>query len=355
MNLPKILIIDDEPNILDALKRTLQKDYEILLAESGQKGLEILKETPHIQIILCDQRMPEMMGVEMLEKSISIQPHAVRLLLTGYSDIEAVIEAINRGHVYRYLTKPWENDQLKIEIKKACEYFYFDRAKDNFLMLISHELKTPLTTILSFTESYLRGIPQTDEEKKHFVGRIQEGAKRLEVLVNDTLDLVTAQTGKLALAKTPCHLKALIEETLLSIHDMLTQKKILLENNPYEDCILSVDEALFKKALTKILEYAIAASDEGGKIEIIIQLQGQRKRDLTVSITHGGEILSKAQQEKLFEPFLVVGDILTHQMGAGLALPISKSIINAHGGKLSVESSKSSGTLFQLILPFTKI
>ena len=279
MNLPKILIIDDEPNILDALKRTLQKDYEILLAESGQKGLEILKETPHIQIILCDQRMPEMMGVEMLEKSISIQPHAVRLLLTGYSDIEAVIEAINRGHVYRYLTKPWENDQLKIEIKKACEYFYFDRAKDNFLMLISHELKTPLTTILSFTESYLRGIPQTDEEKKHFVGRIQEGAKRLEVLVNDTLDLVTAQTGKLALAKTPCHLKALIEETLLSIHDMLTQKKILLENNPYEDCILSVDEALFKKALTKILEYAIAASDEGGKIEIIIQLQGQRKRD----------------------------------------------------------------------------
>ena len=346
MNHHTILIVDDEPNILEALKRIFQKEYTLLTATSAKAGLEHLSKNKDIALIICDQRMPEMTGVEMLEKSRFICSNAVRILLTGYSDIEATISAINRGHIYKYLTKPWENEAIKLEVKNALEYYDFKRAKDHFLMLVAHELKTPLTTILGFTEGYLRGLAQTVEEKEHFIRRIEEGAKKLSTLIEDTLDLVTAQSGELNLQKTPTSLKAGVEQILGDAHDQITQKKILVETT-LEEGMTSLDEALMKKALSKILEYALTASDEGGKIAIV----AQKKTHLTLTISHRGEILTAEQQKKLFEPFRVAGDILHHHMGAGLGLPISKAIIEAHQGSLTVESSEAFGTRFTIVLP----
>lgn len=350
MNRYQILIVDDEPNILEALARIFKKDYDLLLASSAKEGLELLLKHKDTSLILCDQRMPEMTGVEMLEKSLGLCPQAVRLLLTGYSDIEAVIEAINRGHIYRYLTKPWENELLKLEVKRALEYYDFNRAKDQFLMLISHELKTPLTTILGFTESYLRGLAQTPEEEKHFIRRIEEGAQKLSRLVEDTLDLVTAQSGKLKIQKAPVFLKSTLTQILVDIHDTLVQKKILIEENLEEEIIIQADGALLKKALQKILEYAVSSSEEGGKISVVAEWT-QGKKNLKLTLSHRGETLTDDQQKKLFEPFRVAGNILHHKMGAGLSLPISKSIVEAHQGSLTVESSKTQGTLFHIHLP----
>ncbi|MBI2646536.1 MAG: response regulator, partial [Deltaproteobacteria bacterium] len=287
MNRYTILIVDDEPNILEALKRIFQKEYTLLTAASAKEGLDCLAKNKEIALIICDQRMPEMTGVEMLEKSRFICPNAVRILLTGYSDIEAVISAINRGHIYKYLTKPWENEAIKLEVKNALEYYDFKRAKDQFLMLISHELKTPLTTILGFTEGYLRGLAQTAEEKEHFILRIEEGAKKLSKLIEDTLDLVTTQSGAVSLQKVPTSLKTVVEQILADAHDQITQKKILVET-PLEEGTTSLDEALMKKALSKILEYALTASDEGGKVSII----SQKNSALTITIAHRGELLT---------------------------------------------------------------
>ncbi len=341
-----ILIVDDEPNILEALKRIFQKDYDLLTALSAKEGLEHFTKHKEIALIICDQRMPEMTGVEMLEKSRFLCPHAVRILLTGYSDIEATISAVNRGHIYKYLTKPWKNEAIKQEVKNALEYYEFKRSKDHFLMLVAHELKTPLTTILGFTESYLRGLAQTPGEKEHFILRIEEGAKKLSNLIEDILDLITMQSGKLTLQKTPTFLKEVMEKTLVNHHDQITQKKILVENTLEEET-LSLDEAQIKKALSKILVYALTTSDEGGKISIV----AKKNSVLTLTLSHRGEYLTALQQKKLFEPFRVAGDILNHRMGAGLGLPIAKAIIEAHGGQLTVESSKTSGTLFHIILP----
>jgi response regulator RpfG family c-di-GMP phosphodiesterase len=117
-----ILYVDDEVNNLNTFKATFRKNYNIHIAESAEEGKKILKENP-VEIIITDQRMPVMTGIEFLSSIIEEYPDAIRILLTGYSDIQAVIDAINKGQVYQYITKPWDENQLKMSIDKAYEVY----------------------------------------------------------------------------------------------------------------------------------------------------------------------------------------------------------------------------------------
>lgn len=118
----KVLYVDDEVNNLQAFKATFRRDYRIFLAESAREGRELLKEQ-EVNVIITDQRMPDETGVEFLESVIPIYPEPIRILLTGYTDIQAVIDSINKGKVYHYLTKPWEEDYLKTVVKNAYEVY----------------------------------------------------------------------------------------------------------------------------------------------------------------------------------------------------------------------------------------
>jgi sigma-B regulation protein RsbU (phosphoserine phosphatase) len=121
--LSPILYVDDEEDNLTVFNSTFRRDYEIHLAKSGNEGLEILKKHP-IQLIITDQRMPEMTGIQFLERIIPDYPNCIRMILTGFSDIEAIIQSINTGRVYRYITKPWNKEELKINIDKALETYH---------------------------------------------------------------------------------------------------------------------------------------------------------------------------------------------------------------------------------------
>lgn len=125
----RILYVDDEENNLQAFKATFRRDYKIHLAINAHEAREILKEN-EIDIIVTDQRMPEETGVEFLESIIPHYPSPIRILLTGYTDIQAVIDAINKGQVYHYLTKPWEEDYLRTVIKNAFEVYSLRREND---------------------------------------------------------------------------------------------------------------------------------------------------------------------------------------------------------------------------------
>ena len=125
----RILYVDDEENNLQAFKATFRRDFKISLAISAKEGREVL-EKEEIDIIITDQRMPEQTGVEFLESIIPVHPNPIRVLLTGYTDIQAVIDAINKGQVYHYLTKPWEEDYLRTVIKNAFEVFTLRRENE---------------------------------------------------------------------------------------------------------------------------------------------------------------------------------------------------------------------------------
>ena len=120
----KILFVDDEENILRSLQRLfMDEEVEVFTASSGAKGLEILAREPEVGVIVSDQRMPEMTGVDFLEKSKAISPQSIRILLTGYADVNAAIDAINRGGTFRYLNKPWNDDELVQAVKGALHMY----------------------------------------------------------------------------------------------------------------------------------------------------------------------------------------------------------------------------------------
>jgi sigma-B regulation protein RsbU (phosphoserine phosphatase) len=121
--LPPILYVDDEKDNLTVFNSAFRRYYEVHLASSGLEGLEIMKNH-EIQLIITDQRMPEMTGIQFLEKIIPDYPDCIRMILTGFSDIEAIIQAINTGRVYRYITKPWNKEELKINIDKGLETYH---------------------------------------------------------------------------------------------------------------------------------------------------------------------------------------------------------------------------------------
>jgi CheY-like chemotaxis protein len=120
---PKMLVVDDEPDNLDLLYRTFRRDFEVLRADSGASALSILSSEGEVAVIISDQRMPEMKGTEFLSKTVPQFPDTVRIILTGFTDVEDLVEAINSGQVYKYITKPWDPHELKTVVQRAAESY----------------------------------------------------------------------------------------------------------------------------------------------------------------------------------------------------------------------------------------
>jgi CheY-like chemotaxis protein len=118
--MPTLLYVDDEADNLFAFKAVFRRSYRIEVAESGAEALQKLAEQP-FDLIITDQRMPQMTGVELLEQVYQTYPETIRMVLTGYSDMQAIVEAINKGHIYHYVTKPWQAEELKLVIDRALE------------------------------------------------------------------------------------------------------------------------------------------------------------------------------------------------------------------------------------------
>ncbi|MEG4025828.1 SpoIIE family protein phosphatase [Microcoleus sp. S13C4] len=121
----KLMVVDDEPDNLDLLYRTFRRDFQVYKADSALSALEVLDEQGEMAVIISDQRMPEMNGTEFLGKTVERFPDTIRILLTGYTDVEDLVEAINSGQVFKYITKPWNPEELKLVINQASDTYKY--------------------------------------------------------------------------------------------------------------------------------------------------------------------------------------------------------------------------------------
>ncbi|MDP6776852.1 MAG: sigma-54 dependent transcriptional regulator [Candidatus Latescibacteria bacterium] len=195
-----ILLVDDEPDILESLRLTFEEDYDVLTAASGKEGLDLLRRE-QVAVIIVDQRMPEMVGTAFLEQAVELAPRAIRIMLTGYSDMEALIEAVNTGHIYRYIAKPWSPDALKMDVLRAVERYEMteelDRRYEEILRLNS-ELEEARQKL----EQENVQLRQAAQERYRFEGVIGQSPsmERVYDLIEKVLDsdasvLLSGETG----------------------------------------------------------------------------------------------------------------------------------------------------------------
>lgn len=188
-----LLVVDDEKDILRTLKLTFEEEYEVFTAQSGEEALAILA-SQDIALIIVDQHMPEMTGVELLQKAILIRPRAVRIILTGYTDTAALVQAINKGHIYQYVTKPWDRQELRVIVKRAL---------DNYLLALENErLVAELQAAndqLRNENTYIKKALQKELRLNEVIGQ-SAGMRRVFELVDKVIDtpvtvLLTGETG----------------------------------------------------------------------------------------------------------------------------------------------------------------
>lgn len=224
-----LLIIDDELNILKALQRQFRRNYTIYTANSAAEGYALMTQTP-IHVIISDQRMPGMSGVEFFHQVRNEFPDAIRLLLTGYADIQSVIAAINDGNVFRYIAKPWNPEELDTIVREAfakhdlivenrrlvaqlqtanqvleqrvqertTDLRRLNAEKDAVMGMVAHDLRGPISSIQLCAE-LLRDAGANHPDYANFMGMIEETARNALYLINDLLDIATIEAGHLVI------------------------------------------------------------------------------------------------------------------------------------------------------------
>ncbi len=352
MEKPYLLCLDDETDNLDALERIFRKTYTVLKASTPEQAFNILDNQPDLAVIISDQRMPLITGVEFLEKSIVSHPDTIRILLTGYTDIESVIGAVNKGQIYRYLTKPWDPIDLLNTVDQGYEKFFLknelkeknralenaldelrtlDKAKNQFMILINHELKTPLTTILSFT-SLMKETLLSDEQKL-FTDRIMRSAEKLKSIIDDVLLIVKGEVGLIPTRKDLINPDSLLKDISADISQLLNSKNQTLRMKSELESI-ELDPQLTKMAFFRALHNA--AKFGLANSEVFVQVHKNSQFRQIISIENKGPLISAQTIEKIMKPFQLDENIMNHSIGMGLGLTICHTLMKVQNGELKV-------------------
>jgi signal transduction histidine kinase len=366
------------------VKDLLRLDYKVFTATSPDEGMKILQENA-IDVIMTDQRMPEMTGVEFLKEVRGEAPEAVRLLFTGYADIHAVIDAINQGNVYRYITKPWDPDELQTIIREACERYdlivdrklllaevqrknaelekanadllHSNLLKSAFIQVASHELRTPLT-ILNGLTSLARRIPQENPTLGDLLRRIEAGGQRMQELVNQILSMLSGEQFDRVLARATTDVAKLVNEAVDDVRPFVEKRgQKLVMDVPATLGSANLDAARIRDTLNHLLLNAIKFTPDGGTITV--SAARSPHDDIRLSVADTGCGIDGDCLPQLFEPFFTGTDVSRHssgkfehgRKGLGLGLSVARSFARMHGGTIIAASEPGKGATFTITLP----
>ncbi len=329
----------------------------MLKATSAAQALGLLAQHP-VTVIISDQRMPGKTGVELLAESIATHPSAIRILLTGYTDVDSVVAAINNGQIYRYVTKPWDPVDLSNAIDKAVERFEIgaelleknkalqaaleelktlDQAKNQFMVLVNHELKTPLTSMLSFSD--LLNETSLDVEQKRMLSRIKTAAHRLQEMINDSLEFISAETEQMRLDLKAIDAKNLIASTSLpeSIHAQATERKITFAFDVENQKVIC-DEKVVRNIFRRLTHNAVKFAAAGTQVRV----SGKSAPGgvYRVSVFNEGPSIDPKRVAQLLKPFTLNENMMNHSVGTGLGLSICQAMLKLHAASLDFESTE---------------
>ncbi len=229
-----LLIVDDDPDVLATLTRSFRKGYKTLSASGGAAALEIINTQP-VDLIICDQRMPDIGGDQVLSHAFQVQPESIRILLTGYTDIESLLTCVNDAHIYKYVTKPWDPAELNLSVVRALESLDLKRELDTARGLLESAYKDAVVMLCLAAEG-------KDQDTSSHLYRVQHYTEALAIAMDVDADYAAHMglmsmlhdIGKLAtpdaILKKP---GALTDEEWLIMKEHPLAGVRILGNNPF--------------------------------------------------------------------------------------------------------------------------
>ncbi|HLJ97025.1 MAG TPA: hybrid sensor histidine kinase/response regulator [Gemmataceae bacterium] len=379
-----VLVVDDEPDVVQSVQDLLRLEYRVLGTTRADEAMKLM-QNEEVHIVMTDQRMPEMTGVEFLRQTRGEHPDAIRLLFTGYADIKAVIDAINQGSVYRYITKPWDPDELQTIIRQAAEQFDLlverkrllaelqiknrelskanaelveaNQLKEAFIRVASHELRTPLTILFGLAQLALR-TAGVEPPVRDWLTRILTACERLNRLVDQLLKMLSARQFDRSLERRATDLAALVNQAVQDVRPFVDQRRQEVTVELASDLgMVHIEADKIRDCLDNLLLNAIKFTPDGGKI--MIAAQRTAEGGTAIRISDSGVGIDAANLPHLFKTFFTGLDVSRHssghfefgRRGLGLGLSMVKAFVEMHGGKVEVASEPGKGSTFVLTLP----
>lgn len=365
-----VLLVDDEILNLTSLASLLEDDYRVHIASSANDALSLLNDPDianSIHIIVSDQRMPGMTGVELLAHTRALKPEAKRLLLTGYTDIDAIVGAINEAAIYKYLRKPIDSQELRLTLARACETWQLeqdnqgllkelkqafeklallDADKMAFLRYLAHEMNTPLNW-LSAAQVIDRST--LNSESLEMLGFVDQGQERLRGLISAVLRYFQAAGLELRPYHEQVDLSVLLSRQIATAQREHGEVVLIRLEQP-ATLTLENDAALIGEIMEHLLENAVthAKRTKGSVPEVRLQVQ-RHDRDVQISVHNSGSTLEAEALGQLFQPFFFCGSAHGAE-GYGLSLATARALAVALGGDLQVGNG-SDGVALHLRLP----
>lgn len=383
-----LLVIDDEPDILDAIKRLFRKRCRVLVAQTISEGKRLI-ETEDIQVVLADQRLPKGSGIELFADIRTSHPHIVRVLFTGYTNIDHVIDAINEGHVYRYISKPWKPLELRLFIEQAFERYTHQRERaemleklerqnemlkkvneelktlDNvrrvFMEVISHELNTPIAILIGYTYLLRKDTSEAlGANARKAIDRIEANSQRLKRISDRIFQMISSEEPSNSLDYEDVDLRDFAAELHKQVEPFLLQRDqsfvadITLDSDP----VIEADRSKLMDIFTHLTMNAIKFSQNGEKIHFRAS-EAESADEVAISISDNGTGITEEDQKQIFGAFFSTfktahhssGEFEYQKRGMGLGLSIAKRFTQMHGGEIDVTSDVGEGSTFTVRLP----
>jgi len=356
----KILLIDDEEVVLDSCTQILEKSpFKIATASDGTAGLHLVKEFQP-DLIFVDLKMPGISGFDVLEKVREMDPTIVMIVITGFATISSAVDAMKRG-AYDFLPKPFTPDEFRLITRRGLEKRKLiletialrrekEMLREHFAHIVSHELKAPLSAVqqslfaLEFELS--DGLNENQKEK---LDRTKTRIDDLLKLINSWLRVISVDINKLKENFAPIPITEPVSKALGNVESLATRKNVeivtSISNTPGS---ISGDGLSLSEAFVNILGNAIKYSHDGSKVFVNV---GNGGNDVLVSIKDNGIGISPEDLPHVFEGFYRGENSQSIAAGHGIGLAVSRQIVEAHNGSITVESELGKGTTFFIHLP----
>jgi two-component system, sensor histidine kinase and response regulator len=360
MEYPRVLVIDDEEIARVSCRRVLEpKGISVKLAPGGKEGLEFLLREP-FDLVLVDLKMPGMDGVEVISRISSFDPSIVSIIITGYATIESAVKVMKEG-AYDYLPKPFTPDELLIVVQRGLEKRRLDRESTslreekaamerNFVTMVTHQLKSPLSAISQYAEVLLGGMEGTlTPGQTEIMERIRYRLDGLIQLINDWLDMSRIRSGEIVSRIQPAFIVPIVVEVLAGFELEARTRGIRLEMDiPPGFPEVRIDPFSFRELLNNLVSNGI----KYGRPDGLITVRAREKTSWVVlEVEDNGIGMDEIEIPFIFEQFYRGKSPYVREChGTGLGLAIVQKIVNAHGGKIEVSSTPGKGSVFSICL-----